>query len=84
MTRFVAVVLVAVSGAAFAQVQAPQQQLAPNQSPNNQQAQPQNPNAPKKLDTFSDRITRCLHYGAGAGVPADQLAQFSRVCAQGN
>ena len=44
-------------------------------------AQPNSP-APKKLDTFGDKVTRCIHSGGAAGVPAEQMGEFSRECAQ--
>ncbi len=44
-------------------------------------AQPNSP-APKKLDTFGDKVTRCIHYGGAAGVSGEQMGEFSRECAQ--
>ena len=36
---------------------------------------------PARLDTFSDRTTRCLQYGTSIGVPADQIADYVKRCA---
>ncbi len=35
-------------------------------------------------DSFSDRVTRCIHYGTAAGVPPGEIGAFSRRCADGN
>lgn len=33
-----------------------------------------------QIDVFSDRMTRCLHYGASIGVPADQMDAYVKRC----
>lgn len=43
--------------------------------------QPPDPKAPRKLDSFGDKVTRCLHHGGSIGVPNDQLGQYTRECA---
>jgi hypothetical protein len=42
---------------------------------------PQPPNSPPRLDTFSDKVTRCLHFGAGQGLQAGARDAYSRACA---
>ena len=32
-------------------------------------------------DSFSNRATRCMHYGSAAGVPPGEIGQFTRQCA---
>ena len=46
------------------------------------QAAPADPNAPRKLDSFGDKTTRCLHYGGSQGVQPGDLGQYTRECAQ--
>ena len=47
---------------------------------------PSTPNLPgspnsRGVDTFGDRTTRCLHYGATQGLTGGDLATYSRTCA---
>ncbi len=42
---------------------------------------PQPPNSPPKLDTFSDKVARCLHFGAAQGLQAGARDAYSRACA---
>jgi hypothetical protein len=42
---------------------------------------PSGHDVPARLDTFSDRTTRCLHYATSIGVPADQIADYTKRCA---
>jgi hypothetical protein len=42
---------------------------------------PQPPNAPPRLDTFSDKVGRCLHYGGMVGLPPGQRDAYVRGCA---
>lgn len=51
--------------------------LPPPPIPSAQQA----PGAPSKLDTFSDKMTRCLHFGASQGLQAGARDAYSRACA---
>jgi hypothetical protein len=41
----------------------------------------QSPNSPPRLDTFSDKMTRCLQFGAGQGLQAGARDAYSRACA---
>ena len=46
---------------------------------------PQSPPAgapvqPRRLDTHSDRTTRCLHYGGTQGLRGEKLDTFTREC----
>lgn len=41
---------------------------------------PRLPNAPKRLDTFPDKATRCVHYGTSQGVQPGQIGQYTREC----
>jgi hypothetical protein len=41
---------------------------------------PRGQNAPPQIDVFSDRATRCLHYGASIGVPPDQIDAYVKRC----
>jgi hypothetical protein len=36
---------------------------------------------PGRIDTFSDKHTRCMQYGASIGVPADQIEDYTKRCA---
>jgi hypothetical protein len=38
------------------------------------------PGAPPKLDTFSDKVVRCVHHGGSYGVPADRIGTYTREC----
>ena len=42
---------------------------------------PQAPNSQPKLDTFSDKVARCLHFGAAQGLQAGARDAYSRACA---
>lgn len=46
------------------------------------QAVPKVPNAPPKIESFVDRAARCAHHGTSFGVPAGQIGQYTRGCAQ--
>jgi hypothetical protein len=35
---------------------------------------------PRRLDTHSDRTTRCLHYGASRGLRGERLDAYTREC----
>jgi hypothetical protein len=61
----------------------PQQPPAKQLDSSGQFRDPALPNsrAPKKLDTFGDKVTRCIHGAGAAGVPAEQIGEFSRQCA---
>jgi hypothetical protein len=39
------------------------------------------PGTPPKLDTFSDKVARCLHFGASQGLQAGERDAYSRACA---
>jgi hypothetical protein len=39
---------------------------------------------PPRLDTFSDRRTRCLHAGSGYGLHGRQLSSYVHNCANAN
>ena len=41
----------------------------------------QPPGAPPKLDTFSDKVSRCMHYGGTIGLPPGQRDTYVRACA---
>lgn len=41
---------------------------------------PNGNDAPSYIDVFPDRATRCLHYGALIGVPADQMDAYVKRC----
>ena len=42
---------------------------------------PISPNSQPRLDTFSDKVTRCLHYGGTQGLTGGDLSAYSRACA---
>jgi hypothetical protein len=42
---------------------------------------PQPGSAQPKVDTFSDKVTRCLHYGGSIGLPPGQRDAYVRGCA---
>ncbi|HWP25223.1 MAG TPA: hypothetical protein VNL39_02650 [Xanthobacteraceae bacterium] len=44
-------------------------------------APPQPPGAPPKLDTFSDRVGRCAHFGALQGLHGGARDAYVRACA---
>src|SRR5262245_44613880 len=39
---------------------------------------------PGWLNTFSDRVTSCLHEGAGYGLKGSKLNAYARACANAN
>ncbi len=39
------------------------------------------PNSQPKIDSFGDRTTRCLHYGATQVLTGGDLSAYSRSCA---
>jgi len=39
---------------------------------------------PRRLNTHSDRTTRCLHAGAGYGLKGAELDAYTRACANAN
>lgn len=39
------------------------------------------PNSQPRLDTFGDKVTRCLHYGGTQGLTGGDLSAYSRACA---
>jgi hypothetical protein len=41
---------------------------------------PRLPNAPQPLDTFGDKVSRCVHYGSSQGVQPGQIGQYTREC----
>jgi len=41
---------------------------------------PQPPGTPPRIDSFSDKTTRCLHYGATQGLTGGDLSAYSRSC----
>ena len=43
-------------------------------------AAPQLPGAPPKLDTFGDKVSRCMHHGGSSGVPAGEIGTYTRQC----
>ncbi len=69
---------------------APWQQVAPLAPPPQPTPSPLPPrssnsiNAPSSqpgIDSFSDKTTRCLHYGATQGLTGGDLSAYSRACA---
>jgi hypothetical protein len=42
---------------------------------------PQPPGSPPKLDTYSDRVSRCVHFGAVQGLPPGSRDAYTRACA---
>ena len=42
---------------------------------------PQPPGTPPRIDSFSDKTKRCLHYGAMQGLTGGDLSAYSRGCA---
>jgi hypothetical protein len=36
---------------------------------------------PPRLNTFSDKVGRCVDYGAAQGLPPGQLDAYTRACA---
>ncbi len=36
--------------------------------------------APARVDTFTDKATRCLHYATSIGVPKDQIDDYMKRC----
>jgi hypothetical protein len=76
---------------------APYQQVAPLAPPQQATPSPLLPNLPgswnmpsspnlpgtpsSPRETFGDRTTRCLHYGATQGLTGGDLAAYSRSCA---
>jgi hypothetical protein len=55
--------------------------LAPVPLPPQPAVNPQPPGALPRLDTFSDRMARCLHFGATQGLQAGARDAYSRACA---
>lgn len=43
---------------------------------------PNGRDVPARIDTFSDKATRCLHYATSIGVPRDRLDDYMKRCAQ--
>jgi hypothetical protein len=41
---------------------------------------PKLPGSPAKLDTFGDKVLRCMHHGGSSGVPAGQIGRYTRQC----
>jgi len=39
---------------------------------------------PGRLNTYSDRVTSCLHEGAGYGLRGRKLNSYARACANAN
>ena len=39
---------------------------------------------PGRLNTYSDRVTNCLHEGAGYGLRGRKLNSYARACANAN
>jgi len=88
------IVIPAMFAAVFAAVLPPA--LAQNQSNQNMMAvpsapgsvplpppplvNPQPPGTPPRIDSFSDKTTRCLHYGATQGLTGGDLSAYSRSC----
>ena len=33
-----------------------------------------------KLDTFGDKVLRCMHHGGASGVPAEEIGRYTRQC----
>lgn len=42
---------------------------------------PSSPYANPSVDSFGDKTTRCLHYGATQGLTGGDLSAYSRACA---
>ena len=57
---------------------APPPQPTPSPLPPNSS---NSPNSQPRLDTFSDKTARCLHYGATQGLTGGDLSAYSRACA---
>ena len=36
--------------------------------------------APARVETFTDKATRCLHYATSIGVPKDQIDDYMKRC----
>ena len=60
---------------------APPAQPTPNPLPPRSSNSINTPNSQPGLDTFSDKTTRCLHYGATQGLTGGDLSAYSRACA---
>ena len=41
---------------------------------------PKLPGAPPRLDTFGDKVLRCMHHGGASGVPAGEIGRYTRQC----
>ena len=65
----------------LAQVQTPSG-LKPLPPPQQPPAVTQPGAPPPKPESFGDKVTRCLHYGATQGVQPGDLGQYTRECAQ--
>ena len=39
------------------------------------------PSSQPRLDTFSDKVSRCLYYGGTQGLTGGDLSAYSRACA---
>ena len=39
---------------------------------------------PQHLNTFSDRVTRCVHQGSTGGLRGGKLSAYARACANDN
>jgi len=48
------------------------------------QAPPPGVYRPDRLNTHSDRVTSCLHEGAGYGLKGSKLSAYARACANAN
>ena len=75
--------LVAQAPSAFAQNQpvvVVPGQAAPVPVPPPPPTNPQPRGAPPKVDTFGDKVTRCLHYGGTIGLPPGQRDAYTRAC----
>ena len=65
----------------------PYQQVAPLAPPPQPTPNPLSRNAPSSagsqppVDSFGDKVTRCLHYGASQGLTGGDLSSYSRACA---
>ena len=44
---------------------------------------PQLPGAPPRLDTFGDKVQRCMLHGGVSGVPAGEIGTYTRQCVNG-
>ena len=42
---------------------------------------PQPPGQPPRLDTFNDRVSRCVHFGAVQGLGSGSRDAYTRACA---